>query len=72
MCCQGNAMAAKAWAAHAKACAAKAMPWLPRLATAKAWAAKANACPAKAMPWLPRLARLFFKINPFLAFNFDF
>uniref|UniRef100_A0A2N9HGF0 Senescence-associated protein n=1 Tax=Fagus sylvatica TaxID=28930 RepID=A0A2N9HGF0_FAGSY len=47
---------AKAWAAHAKACAAKAMPWLPRLATAKAWAAHAKACAAKAMPWLPRLA----------------
>uniref|UniRef100_A0A2N9IJL6 Uncharacterized protein n=1 Tax=Fagus sylvatica TaxID=28930 RepID=A0A2N9IJL6_FAGSY len=40
----------------AKACAAKAMPWLPRLATAKAWAAHAKACAAKAMPWLPRHA----------------
>uniref|UniRef100_A0A2N9G3N9 Senescence-associated protein n=1 Tax=Fagus sylvatica TaxID=28930 RepID=A0A2N9G3N9_FAGSY len=40
----------------AKACAAKAMPWLPRHATAKAWAAHAKACAAKAMPWLPRLA----------------
>jgi hypothetical protein len=29
-------MATKAWAAQAKACAAKAMPWLPRLVTAKA------------------------------------
>uniref|UniRef100_A0A2N9G904 Uncharacterized protein n=1 Tax=Fagus sylvatica TaxID=28930 RepID=A0A2N9G904_FAGSY len=47
---------AKAWAAHAKACAAKAMPWLPRHATAKAWAAHAKACAAKAMPWLPRHA----------------
>uniref|UniRef100_A0A2N9I9W5 Senescence-associated protein n=1 Tax=Fagus sylvatica TaxID=28930 RepID=A0A2N9I9W5_FAGSY len=34
----------------AKARHAKAMPWLPRLATAKAWAAHAKACAAKAMP----------------------
>uniref|UniRef100_A0A2N9ISU2 Retrotransposon Copia-like N-terminal domain-containing protein n=1 Tax=Fagus sylvatica TaxID=28930 RepID=A0A2N9ISU2_FAGSY len=50
MCCQGMPRPT------AKACAAKAMPWLPRLATAKAWAAHAKACAAKAMPWLRRLA----------------
>jgi hypothetical protein len=66
--CRGND---KAWAGQAKACDAKAtpwlprhglprprhvLPWLPRLVTAKPWAAKAKACAAKAMPWLPRHA----------------
>uniref|UniRef100_A0A2N9I9H7 Senescence-associated protein n=3 Tax=Fagus sylvatica TaxID=28930 RepID=A0A2N9I9H7_FAGSY len=57
--CQGMPRPRHGLPRHAKACAAKAMPWLPRHATAKAWAAKARhakACAAKAMPWLPRHA----------------
>uniref|UniRef100_A0A2N9HXU8 Senescence-associated protein n=1 Tax=Fagus sylvatica TaxID=28930 RepID=A0A2N9HXU8_FAGSY len=71
MCCHGcqdcqgmlqGAMAARHVLprhATAKACYAKAMPWLPRHATAPRHATgqgmpPAKACYAKAMPWLPR------------------
>uniref|UniRef100_A0A2N9I9C2 Senescence-associated protein n=1 Tax=Fagus sylvatica TaxID=28930 RepID=A0A2N9I9C2_FAGSY len=43
-CCQGNAKAAKAWAAKAKA-------WLPRHANAKACQGQGNAMAAKAKAW---------------------
>uniref|UniRef100_A0A2N9HHW7 Uncharacterized protein n=1 Tax=Fagus sylvatica TaxID=28930 RepID=A0A2N9HHW7_FAGSY len=53
-------MAAKACHGQGMGCPrhAKAMPWLPRLATAKAWAAKAKAWAAKACHGLRHVPRL--------------